>query len=65
MPHTENTIYEVEVRKPEVKRWLPGVALVSAGLSDGDRLLLTNLESIGDRGSVRFTVEPKGSVEGD
>ena len=65
LPHTENTIYAVDVRTPKVARWLPGVALVSAGLTDGDKLLLTNLESIGDGGSVRFTLEPKPAAQDD
>ena len=57
LPHTESTIYEVRERTPTVSRWLPGVGLVTAGLADGERLLTTNLESVGDGGTVRLTVE--------
>lgn len=57
LPHTENTVYEVEVRKPDVARWLPGVGLVTEGLANGDWLLLTNLESVGAGGSVRVTFD--------
>ena len=65
LPHTENTIYEVQVRDPVVRRWLPGVGLVSEGLQDGEWLLLTNLESIGDGGGVRVTFDEQPPRPGD
>ena len=42
-------VYEVVEREPTVARLLPGVALVSGGLEDGERFLVTNLESVESR----------------
>lgn len=57
LPHSERRVYQVQMREAQVERWLSGVALVSAGLTPGDWLVLTNLESIGAGGQVRVTLD--------
>ncbi|MFH0945808.1 MAG: efflux RND transporter periplasmic adaptor subunit [Planctomycetota bacterium] len=39
-------------RTPVVSRWLPGVALVTDGLDEGDRVVITNLERIADASQI-------------
>lgn len=43
----------VEARRPTVRRLLPGVALVSEGIADGEEFLLTNLETVSSGSRVR------------
>jgi RND family efflux transporter MFP subunit len=49
----------VEVRRPEVVRSLAGVALVRSGLKEGERFLVTNLESVAEGSHVRLAPEAK------
>ena len=45
-------------KTPVVSRWLPGVALVTDGLDEGDRVVITNLERIAD--SSKILIEEEG-----
>jgi RND family efflux transporter MFP subunit len=51
----------VSIRTPEVSRWLPSVALVSGGLSEGDRIVVTNIEQIADGSRVRLVADGEKS----
>ena len=52
----------VEKHAPEIRRLLPEVALVAAGISPGDLIVVTNLEQVAD-GSTVIRVRDEGGPE--
>ena len=55
----------MEVRTPKVARQLPGVALIEAGLADGELYLVSNIESVAEGSRVRLMVEGAETPVGD
>jgi RND family efflux transporter MFP subunit len=51
----------VKVRKPSVRRWLSDVALVDGGVTEGERIVVTNLEQLAAGSRVR--VVPEEAIE--
>ena len=47
----------IEVRTPVITRLLPGAALVSTGLEDGEAFLITNIESVAEGSRVRIATD--------
>jgi len=56
-PDGAEGVFVISERTPEVSRYLSGVALVTTGIEEGERILVTNLESVAEGSRVRLVID--------